>query len=1395
MKTTVISKTSLAVAISLMFSPLASLAEEQTGKEHGKRIDNARVDRDGVPPPAEWQPAITYPLPSGVTRSDAQAMRAAVVRTPATVAQNSQTLSDTLGNDSLFASGSAELTHSIRQKLAAFAAPLKGRTGLRLAVTGHTDDQRLSSRTKALFGDNQGLSEARALAIGDFLRHELGLAASAVAVAGKGETTPITSNANAEGMAQNRRVEVQVWHEVVQAPPPIPAPAPLLRAPCAPVEAAAPAAPFRVTIDGEPLNLDEAPLEADRQRCTDVALEKADIQLRYDSLAASPAMNAWATPNAVVRGERVSFRAWANYLPWIKKAELRLFRTGQLVQENPLEVLPVAWSGVTSWTVPADYRDDEVFFLLRVYDSAGRFDETSLKPLTLLAHAKPESDIEKAEREALTGYGENSLALRSIAVSGGTVTVNGSHLKPGQTVEALGLMIPVDANGRFAIKQILPAGPQSVEVKLGNADGTSTSFRRNLTIPQDDWFYIAIGDLTIGENKVSGPAKLVTNDTQHYEDNIYIDGRGAFYLKGKIKGDWLLTAAADTREQPIEDLFRNFSSKDPRYLLRNINPDLYYPVYGDDSTVADDAPTQGKFYVRLEKGDSHVMWGNFQTSWSGSELMQYSRGLYGAKLRYRSQGVTTYGEKQTQVDAFAADPGTLGARDEFRGTGGSLYYLRHQDITVGSERVWVEVRDKDSGLVIERKQLVPAQDYEINYLQGRIILSSPLASTGSVTSLVMTSSLNGNLIYLVSTYEYVPGLTAVDSLATGLHASHWLNDYLQLGFTSFHQGETGASQTLKGIDATLRYKPGTWMKIEAARAKGEGSGATTSLDGGFGFVDQKTVTVDNADAQRVEAAVDIAEVIAGGKGKVTAYWQQRERGYSGPGQIAINGEAVTQHGASASVKVREGTTLEAKADARSADSQEASNVEVGVRQQLGAEWEAGVAVRRDDRDTKSPLLIASPTLAQNGERADVIARLGYKPLKGDGDEGKPGGPEDWDAYGFVQGTAARSGDRDANNRVGVGGSLRFTERMKLLGEISDGNLGVGGKLGVDYRLSDRSNAYLTYAMETENPNYAYRGRQGTWVSGSSTRLSDQVRVFGEVRATNGAGPESLINAFGLDLSPNDRWTYGVKAEVGTVSDPLSGDLDRQALGVSAAYKFERTKYSGSLEWRDEDGKANTGLGNVSSHRQVWLMRNTLGYIVSPSWRLIGKANISRSQNSQGAFYDGDFHEFVLGGAYRPVDNDRWNTLIKYTNFYNLPSPGQITANGTSADYAQKSQVFSIDTIYDLFPWLSVGAKYGLRYGELRQTRASGEWFSSQADLMILRADWHFVKEWDAHVELRNLRAKEAEDAKAGALIGVYRHVADGVKVGVGYNFTRYSDDLTDLSYRSRGWFVNIVGTM
>jgi hypothetical protein len=68
-----------------------------------------------------------------------------------------------------------------------------------------------------------------------------------------------------------------------------------------------------------------------------------------------------------------------------------------------------------------------------------------------------------------------------------------------------------------------------------------------------------------------------------------------------------------------------------------------------------------------------------------------------------------------------------------------------------------------------------------------------------------------------------------------------------------------------------------------------------------------------------------------------------------------------------------------------------------------------------------------------------------------------------------------------------------------------------------------------------------------------------------------------------------------------------------------------------------------------------------------------------------------------------------------------------------------------------------------------------------------------IRRWDVLVEVRELSIKEAHDSRLGALVGVYRHFGDHVKLGLGYNFTDYSDDLGDLSYDERGWFVNLIG--
>jgi len=1263
-----------------------------------------------------------------------------------------------------------------------------------------------------------------------------------------------------------------------------------------------PPVPFRITVDGEVV--DQAgrtgmpggdgrgeAQDASAQRRVDRRLEAVDVQVRYDSMAARPALNVWAVPSTVVRGRPVTFGTWSNYPAWLIRAEVRIFHPHQSTQQAPLAIVQASPNGFVDWTTDLPV-GTELRYVLRVYDRRGRFDETAVKSLQISDVARPLGDEQSRSRERMIGWSQDSLSISNIPVSGGTVTINGSSLAPGDTVKAMGQPVPVDANGRFATRQILPGGMHAVEVEVADRSGRGFSFRRNLTIPDRDWFHVAIADVTAGMNNTSGPSDLVTGSTNGSRSS-FVDGRLAFYAKGKLPWDTLLTASADTREQPLRDLFSNFASRDPRFLLRRLDPNRFYPTYGDDSTTIDDAPTQGKFFVRLERGDSQVMWGSFLTRITGTEFTAFNRGLYGARVIFNAADSTGFGERRTTVEGFAADPGTVQSREEFRGTGGSLYFLRNQDITIGSERLVLEVRDRDSGIVIARRPLVPSQDYEVNYFQGRILLREPLESTAAQSSLVLSGPLSGNPVFLVASYEFVPGVAAVQNLSLGGRVSHWFGDHFRLGLSGFRQGEQGANQRLQGIDTTVRYAPGTFVKAEVARSSGPGTGALTSTTGGFEF-NALTSTGQAAGAQRIEGAIDLSEVFPTVSGRANAYWQNREAGFSAPGQISLNGEAVTQRGAQMVMPLGPSTTVFGKADDRSGNSQSVTAVELGVRQRVNENWAAAVGVRSDDRTTNTPN--ASALLSQNGGRTDVIVRIDYLPsgravgpvtlnqgvgampgsppafsipqsaplqvpvqaatgmpalpgqaasavpaipapasaattpllpggqagpsvtralvsqlspgtevpAGGDpkdavavpaapaGAPAAPGPGSDWNAYGFVQGTVDKSETRTDNSRAGVGATFRVNDRVRVGAEASDGNGGLGGRLLGEYRMDDRRSFYLNALSQSDRTDTALQGRATSWTTGSRYRYSDATSFYGEQRTMRGAGPATLVHGFGLDHAPNDRWTYGARVEAGTISDPLAGDLDRRAVAGSIGFVEGRARYAGAIEYRTENSPL--------VKRQIWLVRNTASYQVDPDWRAIGRFNFSTSSNNQGSFFNADFTEVVVGAAWRPVQDNRWNGLFKYTFFNNVPAPGQVgltssgalSGQGNAFDFAQKSHVLSADAIYKVTPRLSVGGKYAIRVGELRASRTQGEWFSSTTQFFGVRADYRVTHEWSALAEARLLKVSTAQDARAGLLFAVYRHIDRNLRVGLGYNFTDYSDNLTDLSFRSRGVFLNVV---
>ena len=123
----------------------------------------------------------------------------------------------------------------------------------------------------------------------------------------------------------------------------------------------------------------------------------------------------------------------------------------------------------------------------------------------------------------------------------------------------------------------------------------------------------------------------------------------------------------------------------------------------------------------------------------------------------------------------------------------------------------------------------------------------------------------------------------------------------------------------------------------------------------------------------------------------------------------------------------------------------------------------------------------------------------------------------------------------------------------------------------------------------------------------------------------------------------------------------------------------------------------------------------------------------------------------------------------------------------------RAHILSVDGIYDVNRYLSIGAKYGFRISESAARDDRDNFTDSSAHLGVLRADFHVVRNWDAMLEGRVLYTPSADTADWGAVTAIYRHFGDNMKAGVGYNFGRFSDDLRDQTLDDQGVFLNVIG--
>jgi hypothetical protein len=379
----------------------------------------------------------------------------------------------------------------------------------------------------------------------------------------------------------------------------------------------------------------------------------------------------------------------------------------------------------------------------------------------------------------------------------------------------------------------------------------------------------------------------------------------------------------------------------------------------------------------------------------------------------------------------------------------------------------------------------------------------------------------------------------------------------------------------------------------------------------------------------------------------------------------------------------------------------------------------------------------------------------------------------FDIYAAMQTSIETEGNYHDNDLYTLGGSAHLG-KLSLNAEASSGDRGDSLLLGADYRISDQSSLYSNYILSTDST----EGKRNIFTIGEKTAITDALSIFSEHQFSHSAQMAGVGNTFGIDYAFTKQLIANLTYNKVNYDD--TNQRDRDALSTSLHFSDRDVTASTKLEYRVDKG-------NNLDEKQ-YLTANRVSYKVNPSWRVMAKLNYSKTTDEIHDHAQATFTEAGIGFAYRPVDNNRFNLIGKYTYLYDLSTLAQ-----DSAKADERSHIVSAEMSYQLSPRWSLGSKVGVKLYGLREDRDQGEWYESNIYLAALRANYHIVKSWDAMVEAHML-SQEDDGIKKGFLVGIYKHIGEHVKMGVGYNFTDFSDDLTDTAdYQAGGWFINVIG--
>ncbi|MFA6450053.1 MAG: SdrD B-like domain-containing protein [bacterium] len=726
------------------------------------------------------------------------------------------------------------------------------------------------------------------------------------------------------------------------------------------------------------------------------------------------------------------------------------------------------------------------------------------------------------------------------------------------------------------LRSPLEPGDADITASMENIKGEAKIFfYANLL----DSIMFGVGEFKLGSGKSKGGLDYLRKNGR-FDDGSYSDARGAFFAKKKIANDTLLTATYDSKKKKRNDLMMQSDG--------DVAAEDKYPLYGDESEFSNEARSQTKLYMRLDRRKSSLLYGDYQTGLTDTKLGAYSRTFNGFKTDIKTQ--------KYKLTAFTSETNQTQVVDAIKATGISgYYYLTQAPVLDGSDMVSIETRDlRRPETVLARKNMARWSDYTIDYDRGLILFKEAVPSYDE----------DMNPVFIIASYESAG--TGKNYQTYGGRGSYALSRKLTLGITGVTEEKEAGDFRLRGADATFQFASKAKLRVEAFRTDSlfiDGS-AYTSKSGNGGLAEIKGKFRDRLD--------------------YSAYYK-KTGDYFGNISAVDSQRGMTKRGFELNFKRSEKVKLTGKyfIENDRINSMSHKLASIGLRKEgnkslLKAEL---LSESSNDRFTIAPPLIARYPFDNSD---DTPAKT----------------------------TAIKLG---IEKRVSPKLSLNAEHQQDI--QYNRNNLST---VGLDYRLTQSNHFYLRQEY------WSFEERAGNrTMLGVESQVTRSTSAFNEYRLEGGGAGARLQQAIGLrnKFSFNKNLVGNIRVEnLKTVSgEERLGEPDAFSYAVSTEYlpgkSFELTN---RFEYRDTTSEssrlAEFGIGFKLNYDFSGLLKQRYYNIRQP-----GASN--RTSTST-----------MLGFAYRPVDNNKLNTFMRFEQKGDRSSP--VLYNATPNAF-----IFSIETIY------------------------------------------------------------------------------------------------------------------